>query len=161
MAVFKVIGCGEDGKYMDVDCRKDVIGYCLQAAKTTHGFIGGMSVNPENAAAEMSILAGLYYQERGLRLRHWIISFDESEISDPQIADQFARRTIPYYGSTYQIIYAVHEDTDQIHIHFVMNMISYQDGRRYRGVKKDYYDYLRILNEIAASYGFSVIPMKN
>lgn len=161
MATFKVIGCGEDGKYMDTYCQKDVIAYCLQTTKTIHGFIGGMAVNPENATVEMSILSSLYNRDQGLRLRHWIISFDPTEITDPQIADQFARQAVQFYGNTYQIIYAVHEDADQIHIHFVMNMISYQDGRRYRGVKKDYYDYIRALNEISASYGFSVIPLKN
>ena len=42
----------------------------------------------------------------------------------------------------YQVVYALHEDTDYPHIHFVFNSICYQNGQRYRGDKAEYYDLL-------------------
>ena len=76
-------------------------------------------------------------------------------------ANQFAQQACWFYAERYQILYSVHEDAQNIHIHFVMNMISFQDGTRYTGKKKDYYDFLRYLNDIAALFGTYVYPVKD
>lgn len=161
MATFRVIGIGENGKYMDDRARIDVLNYCTQESKTTHALIGSMAVNADHAEQEMRILASLYNQDKGLRLRHWVISFEPGELPGLYHADLFAREAIAYYGDRYQIVYSVHEDTGHIHIHIVMNLISYLDGRRYRGQKRDYYGYLSDLNRIAAKFGTYVVPVKD
>lgn len=66
-----------------------------------------------------------------------------------------------FYADTYQIVYSVHEDAKHLHVHFVMNMISYQNGKRYSGQKKDFYDYLKYLQEIADLFGTYIIRVKD
>ena len=56
---------------------------------------------------------------------------------------------------------SVHEDAEHLHVHFVMNMISYQNGKRYSGQKKDFYDYLKYLQEIADLFGTYIIRVKD
>ena len=109
----------------------------------------------------MQIVSHAYRQDHGIRLRHWIISFEKGEIRDAWHANQFAQQVCWFYAERYQILYSVHEDAQNIHIHFVMNMISFQDGTRYTGKKKDYYDFLRYLNDIAALFGTYVYPVKD
>lgn len=57
-----------------------------------------------------------------------------------------------HYQSDYQILSAVHENTDHIHIHFVMNRISYLDGSRYQGKKRDFHQFQNHLRRIMAPY---------
>ena len=42
-----------------------------------------------------------------------------------------------------------------------MNMISYLDGKRYAGQKKDFYDYLNDLKGIAALLGTYIMYVKD
>ena len=159
MAVFKVISVPQ--KYADEDAYADLIHYCIRPMKTPGNFIDGFGVLPQLAAEQMQIVSHAYRQDHGIRLRHWIISFEKGEIRDAWHANQFAQQACWFYAERYQILYSVHEDAQNIHIHFVMNMISFQDGTRYTGKKKDYYEFLRYLNDIAALFGTYVYPVKD
>ena len=160
MATFKVIGLGQDGKYMDDYSREDVIAYVLRNDKTPHHCIGGAAVNVYNAFQEMTLLAQAFYKDSGLRLRHSVISFENSENIGINEVDQIARHAIAYYSGAYQIIYAVHEDAEHLHIHLVMNSVSYLDGKKYHGDKKDYYGFINYMKSVVGSYGIPFYPVK-
>ena len=159
MAVFKVISVPQ--KYADEDAYADLIHYCIRPMKTPGNFIDGFGVLPQLAAEQMQIVSHAYRQDHGIRLRHWIISFEKHELADAWHANQFAQMACRFYADTYQIVYSVHEDAEHLHIHFVMNMISYQNGKRYSGQKKDFYDYLKYLQEIADLFGTYIIRVKD
>lgn len=82
-----------------------------------------------------------------------ILSFDTQETISAYDANQIAYRLALWYSNKYQILWAVHEDTDNIHIHFVMNTTSYLDGRKYRGEKYDYYEFRAYVAKILFTYG--------
>ena len=159
MAVLRIISAPQ--KYADSLAYQDLLDYGLRAEKTPNHNIGGFAVHPQYAAREMRLVSRAYGQDRGIRLRHWIISFDKSEISDVRRANQFAQLACRFYADTYQIVYSVHEDSAHLHIHFIMNMISYQDGTRYAGKKKDFYDYLNDLQRIAGLFDTYVMRVKD
>lgn len=46
----------------------------------------------------------------------------------------------------------VHEDTDNIHIHFVMNTVSFVDGLKYSGGYDDLYNLTNYVNKIYKEY---------
>lgn len=134
-------------KYHDDAALDTVIDYCLKPAKTPHGFIGAYGVNLHQAAFEMELLAEVFGKNRGLRLRHFILSFSPTEAQSLgervyETLDEVARVVAGYYARNYQIIYAVHENSENPHIHFVMNTVSYTNGRKYGGKKRDYYQFL-------------------
>lgn len=144
-------------KYHDDSALEDVISYCIKPNKIPHGFLGGFGINLNQPAFEMERLAKAYGKERGLRLRHMILSFSKEETKRfrqhaldniKKIADYAAL----YYAMEYQIIYAIHEDTDQYHIHFVMNTVSFLDGAKYRGEKEDYYRFQEYLRTFLREY---------
>ena len=159
MAVLKIKSVPQ--KYTDELAYQQLLDYIMRSDKTPDHYIGGFAVHPQYAAEEMQLVSQAYHQDRGVRLRHWIISFEKDEIRDAWHANQFAQQVCWFYAERYQILYSVHEDAQNIHIHFVMNMISFQDGTRYTGKKKDYYDFLRYLNDIAALFGTYVYPVKD
>lgn len=159
MAVLKIKSVPQ--KYADPLAYQQLPDYIMRADKTPNCYIGGFAVHPQYAAEEMQAVSAAYGQDRGVRLRHWIISFDKNELSDTWHADQFARQACRFYAETYQIVYSVHEDAAHLHIHFIMNMISYLDGTRYGGKKKDFYDYLRNLHGIAKAFDTEIICVKD
>ncbi len=151
MAVYQVIHAPH--QYHDQSAIDDVVSYCLQERKTPQNLIFARGIDPQYAASEMHDVAAAYQKDSGLRLRHSILSFASNENVSAAEAAEIAQEAIGYYGDKYQIISAVHEDTDDIHIHFVMNQVSYIDGSRYSGKKSDYYQYQKYLKRILSENG--------
>lgn len=147
MATYKVIGLGQPGKFFDVNSYQDAISYITNPSKAA--YIGGAGITSiDSAAKEMAQIANIFGKTSGKKLRHSVLSFGENEAVTPKMADSYAREIIQYYAPEYQIVYAVHENTDDLHIHFVMNHISFVDGHRYAGKKQDYYAFQRHMKQV-------------
>ena len=136
---------------------EDVTSYCMAPYKTPNHFIGGFGVNLNQAAYEMQRLAEAYGKFSGLRLRHMVLSFSNKEVKRfrSHINDELmkiAYYAAGYYGCQYQIIYSIHEDSDHHHIHFVMNTVNYQTGKKYPGTKEDYYAFQNYLGAFLKDY---------
>lgn len=174
MALIKVITQNSEdspytNKYKDRYAITDVVGYVLNPDKTD-GYIGGWAVEPFQAAQEMELLASLYHKTSGTRLRHWVISFSEDDL---QYAVKKLRRTemdtlmslgylfSQYYSHEHQVVFGVHQDTENYHIHFVMNTVSYTDGHKYTGTKQEYYDYIEYAKEVASRCRFQLYQVKD
>ena len=156
MATYKVTGIGEHQKFFDDNSYQDCIRYIFNPQKAT--YIGGCSISSaQMAATEMEQTAVFFGKNSGKRVRHSIVSFDQREHITPEQANICAQKIIQHYAHEYQIVYAVHTNTNEVHIHLIMNQISYLDGHRYGGKKKDYYDFMR---HIRCVTHLVVIPVK-
>lgn len=80
MAVLKIISVPQ--KYTDVLAYQYLLDYCMRPGKTPNRYIDGFAVHPQYAAEEMQTVSAIYGQNRGVRLRHWIISFERNELPD-------------------------------------------------------------------------------
>ena len=154
------------GKYHDRNSFHDVISYVLNPDKTPSHYIGGIGIDISCAAAQMQTLSACFGQDQGVRLRHIILGFKIGELHRSKkhalaLAYQLAYPIAQFYGADYQIIYAVHENTDKVHIHFVMNTTNYRTGRNYPGTKEDYYRFQKHVEDVLAPYGCSVTPLKD
>lgn len=140
MAIYKVCGVGERGKFFDDYAYFNAINYIFNPEKAV--IVGGSGISSyANAVDDMRGIAIKFGKDTGKRIRHSILAFEESENVGIDEAGAFAEGIIAYYAPEYQIVYAIHTNTKHLHIHFVMNQISYVDGHRYDGKKKDYYDF--------------------
>lgn len=157
MAVYNVAGIGQPRKFFDDNAYYDAINYILNSEKAIYAGYSMMS-SLETAAEEMEQTAIRFNKNSGKRLRHSVLSFSANENVTPEQADEFAAQIIQHYLPQYQIVYAVHNNTDNLHIHFVMNQISCIDGQRYRGKKKDYYDFQRHMKRVT---GLPIMLAKN
>lgn len=151
MATYKVIHGPK--KYHDMKSFHDVIHYITAPSKTgPDGVIRG-AVSPETAVEEMETVVKSFHKEKGVKLRHSVLSFSPEEPVNACQVKEIARECIHYYEEEYQILAAVHEDRDHLHVHFVMNTTSYRDGHKYHGDKADYYGFLSHMNRVTKSYG--------
>lgn len=147
MAIYEVVGIGEHGKYFDKNSYRDAINYISR--NNTIAYTGGENVaSIKTAALEMEKLSASFHKDSGKRIRHSVLSYDKNEQVTPEMADLFAKEIIQHYAPEFQIVYAVHEDTEHVHTHFVMNQVSYQDGHRYAGKKKDYYAFINHIRHV-------------
>ena len=141
MATFKT--ANQKGKYFDRDAKADTIRYILNPAKAVHGFVGGVGVSPECPAESMELVSERFGKSEGVQLRHYIISFEPHELRKPEIANKIGQEIAVYIGREFQCVYAVHENKPHLHIHLVVNSVSYTDGHRWRGNKAEFY---RLIN---------------
>ncbi|MCI8868924.1 MAG: relaxase/mobilization nuclease domain-containing protein [Lawsonibacter sp.] len=154
-------------KYHDNASLEDVISYVLLSEKTPHHFIGGYSVNLNQAALEMKMLAYAYGKDYGVRLRHFVLSFScrEARRFHPYIYETLYKIggfTANYYRGEYQIIFAVHEKPENPHIHFVMNTVNYMTGKKYRADIGDYHRFQAYVGKfLMEQYGLELMAVKD
>ncbi len=135
-----IVTCfNKKGKYCDATSRYDVINYIMNPDKVKHGICGGVFVNMDSPAEDMAATARLYGKDTGVRLRHFIVSF--SDFDDVRLSKlgALAYDLASVIANRYQVVYAVHENTDMLHIHFVFNSVSHIDGERFGGTRKEFY----------------------
>lgn len=73
----------------------------------------------------------------GRRMYHYILSFPEK--IEPQLVDKIAREIMDKFFTNMQVVYAVHEDTVNIHVHFALGAVM-MDGRKINFRKKEYFE---------------------
>lgn len=158
-------------KYHDDNAIRNEINYLYDVKhngdKTSgYRYIGGWAVDCNIAAHEMELLARLYHKWSGVRLRHWVITFEERDLQAAgkklpglnrwQVLQQLAYELTAYYADRYQVVFAVHCDHGSGHIHAVMNTVSYVNGMKFSGSKSEYYVYEDYAKSVAARYGFHI-----
>ena len=147
MASYKVVGVGEHGKYFDSTAYQDTLNYITNPEKAAYtGACNLMSV--ETAAQEMEHTAESFGKNCGKRVRHSVLSFSQADRVTPEQADRYAQEILQHYAPDFQLVYAVHTNTEDVHVHMVMNQIAYTDGHRYRGKKGDYHAFLRHMKQV-------------
>ena len=159
MATIKCINC--KGKYHDNNAKYDVISYILNSDKMPHGYFGMVHVNPANPDLSMWDVAMMFDKEKGVRLRHYIVSFYKTEVQNPALANIIANELMCAIGSKYQCIYGVHENTDELHFHIVFNTVSFVDGDRFYGTKAEHYALMDTIKAICRKYGLIIYYVKN
>ena len=118
-------------KYKDDKIYADIVNYCTNPKKCKSGYIVLPNMDKDNMAQEMYDLSAKYHKLRGTRIRHEIISLEESDHANPADALLLAQHACDDYKDDYQVFVAVHEDTDHLHIHMVMNTVNIHDGKKY------------------------------
>ena len=156
MSTYKVAGRGEKNKFFDETAYRSAVNYILDLVKAV--YTGGCNISSvQLAAQEMEETAMEFGKEDGKKVRHSVLSFSEDEHITPEQANRFANEIVKYYAQEHQVVYAVHANTDDVHIHFVMNHISCADGHRYQGKKADYFGFMNHIKQVTH---FPVIPVK-
>ncbi len=155
MAILKTANC--KGKYRDEESKEDVIQYILNPFKMPHNFCGGLGVDPICPSESMELVSEQFGKEKGVQLRHFIIAFAPKELPSMSAANQIAQRIVRFLGQEYQTVYAVHENPDCPHIHIVMNSVSYIDGHRYYGTRREFFQMKNVIQNAMREHGIRVL----
>lgn len=151
MAIYKVIN--KPGDYRSAQDVERGIRYITSPWKVEPDGVFCGAVFPSCAAEAMEAVTNVYHNHEGVRLRHTVLSFAPDEGVSVEEVKEIAEKCILYYSGEYQIVAGVHEDEPHLHIHFGMNTTSYVDGSKYKGDKKDLYDFQDHINQVLRPYG--------
>ena len=94
---------------------------------------------------------------QGVVAMHAYQSFRPGEVTPEQchqLGMELARRV---WGSRFQVLVATHMNTQCLHNHFIINSVSYVDGKKYEQKRSQYHDLRKISDEICTSHHLSVI----
>ena len=120
-------------------------------------FVSGINCSKHNAYNEM-IAVKRRFGERGKNIAyHGYQSFATGEVT-PDEAHQIGLETArQMWGARYQVVVTTHLNTDNIHNHFVINSVSFVDGRKFRNGIGDRLELRKISDAICAARNKSVI----
>lgn len=120
-------------------------------------FVSGINCSKHNAYNEM-IAVKRRFGERGKNIAyHGYQSFATGEVT-PEEAHQIGMETArQMWGAKYQVVVTTHLNTDNIHNHFVINSVSFMDGKKFRNGIGDRLELRRISDAICAARNKSVI----
>lgn len=103
--------------------------------KKTHlllDYIGSPNTDISKATEQFLYVKQHYNKMSGRQMRQFVVSFNKKCCISSVDAYYIGMMICRFYAERYQIVFGVHQDTDNIHIHFALNTVSYVDGKKYR-----------------------------
>ena len=133
-------------KYTEADLQAmvDVMEYATNKDKTEQRyFVTGVNCDPTTARDEMMIAKAQWNDESEIVCYHGFQSFKHGEVTPEQAHEVGVRLAQKMWGDRFQVIVATHLNTDCLHNHFVVNSVSFTDGKHYHDNKAN----LRLLRQ--------------
>lgn len=115
--------------------------------------------NDWQAPTNQMLNTKLRFGKQGGRLAyHLEQSFKPGEVS-PEVAHQIGvELAMELFGDKYEVVVATHTDKEHIHTHFILNSVSFVDGRKFHQPNAMYYDRIRKASDrLCEKYGLSII----
>ena len=154
MAYVKVV----DGSYKDWDAIYNVLNYIFRYGDIPLKYVGGFcvvfsdeSIYSDDIVKQFESIKIIYKKEKVKLLKHFVITFSKDDEITAEDACNIAWKFIEYFGGNYQIVFAVHTDTDNIHVHVVLNTTNILNGNSY----SEFYEIERLnefLNKVMIDY---------
>lgn len=123
-------------------------------------FVDGINCNSNNALNEMVAVKKRYMKTDGILGWHAYHSYKSGEIT-PELAHEVGMKVATeMWGDRFQVVVSTHVNGKCIHNHFVINSVSFVDGKKYYGNRTTYAELRRISNAICSEYGLSTLEEK-
>ena len=137
----------------------DVLEYAKNGEKTERErFVTGIRCNDKTAFAQMMLTKQRFGKMGGNLAYHAYQSFPPEEVTPKQchaIGVELARRL---WGDRFEVLVTTHLNTNCVHNHFVINSVSFSDGKKFNNNYAMYFSKFRKLSdEICREKGLSVI----
>ena len=129
-----------------------------EEATNQRQLVSGLNCTPDRAVHEMQAVKALFYRENGTLAYHGYQSFKEGEVT-PEAAHEIGKKLAEeLWGDRFQVIVATHVDKQShLHNHFVINTVSYVDGKKFHRTRQDYLRMRNTSDRLCREYGLSVI----
>lgn len=156
MPIFKAID--RPGKSI-----KTAINYAAKDAKKEKDdtlFFGiNCADNPAIATYQMAKTKELYNKTDGRQYKHYVLSFAEGEISKDSAKTYAKELAEKCFGDRYEVAVGIHINSKggKIHAHFIVNSVSFVNGKKLHFAKQDLEKFKNINDSIAKKYGIKII----
>lgn len=127
-------------------------------ATNLESLVYGIKCHKDTAVQDMMAVKRKFEKTDGVIAYHGYQSFAEGEVTPDKAHEIGKALAKELWGDRYQVLITTHLDKDShIHNHFVINTVSYVDGKKYHRTKQDYYNMREVSDRLCKEYGLSVI----
>lgn len=136
----------------------DVMDYTMQDYKTEKKlFVTGLNCDPETARDQMVMTKRRFCKEDGILAFHAYQSFAKGETTPNTAYEIGVKLAQELWGERFEIIVATHLDKGHLHNHFVINSVSFLDGKKYNDCNASYRLLRQTSDRICKAYGLSIV----
>ena len=147
-----------DYTFEELQALKDVIDYAMESDKTEKQFyVTGVNCTADFAREQMVNTKRLFKKEDGILAFHGYQSFKPGELT-PELAHEIGIKLAEkLWGDRFEVVVSTHLDRHHLHSHFVLNSVSFVDGKKFNACRASYREMRRASDELCREYGLSVI----
>lgn len=139
-----------------------LIDYAINGEKTENKlYVSGINCMPDTAFYEMNNTKKQFFKTGGIECYHGYQSFAEGEVTAEQAHEIGIKLAEEIWGDRFQVIVSTHLNTDNIHNHFVLNSVSFIDGKRFCNTNKDYAIMRNTSDKLCEEYGLSILKKED
>lgn len=134
MAIFKSVDAARDGlDAYSQELIRNRIRYILQAEKIPGGYVDGcnfLMTDVDDIIMQFYLPKRVYHKKNYVQIKHYVLSFSpEYDEVTPRQAYFIGCNIVELFREGgYQVIFAVHEDREYLHIHFLVNPVNLYNG---------------------------------
>ncbi len=154
------------------DALTDVIDYAVNFEKTVEtddenkeniiSYVTGINCYVATAIDEMIAVKNHFGKTDGIIAYHGYQSFAPGEATPEMAHDIGIKLAERLWSKRFQVVVATHLDkTHHLHNHFVLNNVSFIDGKIYHRTGKDYREMWRTSDELCKEYRLSTIDIES
>lgn len=133
----------------------NVVRYITDKEKS-NGLVGAYNMLVNNPVEQITKVNNFFYNKTRKKVIHFILAFDDSEyISAYSLLEEGYNicRTLFF---EYQVAFGVHQNTDNLHIHFALVPISMVTGKKFYFDNKNLYMIITGLRKIFKNYDIKI-----
>ena len=146
-----------DPKYLDKDLWQ-ALQYAADDAKTDDCiYVSALNCPKQTAYESMMATKRRFGKLGGNVAYHAYQSFPEGEVTAEEALEIGMESAKRMWGDKYEVLIAVHRNTDNLHCHFVINSVSFKTGEKFKNKIADHRRFREISDAVCLEYGKSVL----
>lgn len=140
----------------------NVIDYITNKDKTDNKkYVTGINCMADIAFKEMSISKQQFNKTGGILGFHAYQSFKGCEVTADEAHEIGIRLAEELWGNKFQVVVTTHTNTKNVHNHFVINSVSFVDGKKYYDNKTNYAIMRKVSDNICKEYELQTLEEKS
>ena len=138
-----------------------VIDYAVNGDKTEEAlYVSGINCDPKRACDEMELIKNKFLKSDGVLAWHAYQSFKEGEVTPDEAHKIGLELANEMWGDKFQVVVTTHLNTKHLHNHFVLNSVSFVDGKKYNADRSSYAEFRRLNDLICIEHNKSYLQEK-
>lgn len=137
---------------------QNLLGYTLKEDKTEKQFyVTGINCDPVSACKQMLQTKLQFQKTGGILAFHGYQSFAPGEATPETAHTIGVKLAQELWGDRFEVVVSSHLDKNHLHNHFVLNAVSFMDGKRYYDNNATYALMRQASDKLCKEYSLSVI----
>lgn len=138
-----------------------VVEYAKASYKTEQQlYVTALNCSEDNIVEEMMETKRIFEKENGVLGYHAFQSFCEGEVTPQQAHKIGVQLAQELWGDRFQVVVTTHLNTNHLHNHFVLNSVSFVDGKKYYDNHETYALMRQTSDNLCREYGLNVLKEK-